>query len=47
MEELFDLRLSRLHRRFQRLLQFRCCAHVDASLTQLLLGKSICVHVRV
>ena len=28
-EELMDKRLPRLHRRFQRLLQVRCCAHVD------------------
>ena len=44
-EELFDPRLSSLHRRFQRLLQVRCRTHVDASLAQLLLSKSIRAHV--
>ena len=37
--ELFDPRLRRL--RLQRLLQVWCCSHVDAPLSQLLLGKNI------
>ena len=38
-EEVIDPRLRRL--RLQRLLQVWCCSHVDAPLSQLLLGKNI------
>ena len=46
-DKFFDPRLSRLQRRFQRLLHVGCRAHVDIPLARFTLGKSIRARMRV